>query len=217
FRWQPWYREMKNLLDANELGDPFTFYFQMRQGDGWGDDAYLARQPFFREYKRLLIYETGVHFIDTFRYLFGEITAVYANLRQLNPVIKGEDSGQVIFHHANGVVSIFDANRYNEAEAENTRYTFGTARLDGRKGHLEMDFDGDLRFKKLGKSAKKHPYTHTRNGFAGDCVFALQRHFVEQLKAGKPFENNGPDYLKTMKVVDAVYQSNLTKSLIMID
>ena len=32
----------------------------MRMGAGWGDDAYLARQRFFREYPRLVIDETGV-------------------------------------------------------------------------------------------------------------------------------------------------------------
>ena len=40
---------------------------------GGATDAYLARQPFFRDYPRLLIYETGVHFIDTFRFLLGEV------------------------------------------------------------------------------------------------------------------------------------------------
>ncbi len=217
FRWQPWYREIKKLLNGDVLGEPFTFYFQMRQGDGWGEDAYLARQPFFRDYERLLIYETGVHFIDTFRYLFGEITAVYAHLRQLNPVIKGEDSGQVIFHHASGVTSIFDANRYNEADADDTRYTFGTARLDGSKGHLVMDFDGNLQIKKLGRPSEPHLYEKTRAGFAGDCVYAIQRHFVDQLKSGGPFENSGPDYLKTMRIVDAVYESNQKRMLIQVD
>ena len=45
-------------------------------------NAYLDRQPFFRDYPRLLIYETGVHFIDTFRFLLGEVEEVYANLRR---------------------------------------------------------------------------------------------------------------------------------------
>ena len=42
-------------------------------GDGWGEDAYIPRQPYFRDYPRLLVYETGVHFIDTYRYHAGEI------------------------------------------------------------------------------------------------------------------------------------------------
>ena len=77
--------------------------FRLRTGDGWGEDAYLGRQPFFRDYPRLLVYETGVHFIDMFRFLFGEIETVSAHLRRLNPVIKGEDSGQIFLTFDNGV------------------------------------------------------------------------------------------------------------------
>jgi hypothetical protein len=39
------------------------------EGGRCGERAYLDRQPFFRDYPRLLIHETGVHFVDTFRYL----------------------------------------------------------------------------------------------------------------------------------------------------
>ena len=42
---------------------------------------------------RFLIHETGIHLIDVFRYLLGEITGVFARLRRINPVIKGEDAG----------------------------------------------------------------------------------------------------------------------------
>ena len=96
WRWQPWYREIKRLIENDDLGEVFSVYFRMRTGDGWPEDAYVERQPFFRNYPRLLIYETGVHFIDTFRYLLGEPETVYARLRRLNPDIVGEDSGQVI-------------------------------------------------------------------------------------------------------------------------
>ncbi|MFK7822392.1 MAG: Gfo/Idh/MocA family protein, partial [Planctomycetaceae bacterium] len=72
WRWQPWYREIKTLLTDGVIGDPWQIAFRCRMGDGWGDDAYLARQPFFRDYPRLFLFETGVHFLDTFRFLLGE-------------------------------------------------------------------------------------------------------------------------------------------------
>src|SRR5260370_18462965 len=94
-----------------------------RLGGGWGERAYLDRQPFFRAYPRLLIYETGVHFIDTFRYLLGEVTEVYARLRRLNSVISGEDAGQLFLGFATGPTAIWDANRYTEPEAPHPPYT----------------------------------------------------------------------------------------------
>ena len=139
FRWQPWYRAIKDVQSAGTIGEFTHVHFLMRMGDGWGEDAYLARQPFFRDYPRLLIYETGVHFIDTFRFLLGEVTGVVRTRRRLNPVIRGEDAGQLLLTFEYGATAIWDANRYNEVEADSPRFTFGELRIDATAGHLTMD------------------------------------------------------------------------------
>ena len=214
FRWQPWYREIKRLLVGGELGEPFSLYFCMRTGDGRGPDAYLARQPFFRDYPRLLVYETAIHWIDTFRFLLGEVQTVYARLRRLNPVIRGEDAGQLVFGFASGATAIFDANRYNENAAKNPRFTFGELRLDAAAGHLLLDTEGYLYRKPLGAPTVRHEYPFADVGFAGDSVYRLQRHFVEQFRAGAPFESSGEDYLQTVKVVEACYASAAQEQVI---
>jgi predicted dehydrogenase len=210
FRWQPWYREMRRLLDAGTLGELFSIAIRMRVGDGWQDDAYLARQPFFRTYPRLFCYETGVHFLDTFRYLGGEIATVYSRLQKRNAAIKGEDAAQIVCGFASGATAILDASRYNESDATDARYTFGTVRVDGSKGHLELDLEGHLTLKPLGQPSRRLDYPHTREGFAGDCVFAIQRHFVECMASGAPFENTGDDYLKSTALMEACYRSHAT-------
>jgi len=210
WRWQPWYREMKRQLDAGALGGLFSIAVRMRLGDGWPADAYLARQPFFRTYPRLLMYETGVHFLDTFRFLGGEITSIYARLQKRNPDIAGEDAGQVVCGFASGATAVLDASRFNEADTADARYTFGTVRLDGRQGHLELDLEGDLTLKPLGAPARRIDYPHERRGFAGDCVHALQQHFVDRLRDGAPFESTGEDYLRTTALVEACYRSQAT-------
>jgi D-apiose dehydrogenase len=207
FRWQPWYRVIKRIQTEEIIGDFTHLAFSMRMGDGWGDDAYLARQPFFREYPRLLVYETGVHFIDTFRFLLGDVVSVFARLRRLNPVIKGEDAGQVMLTFANGATAIWDANRYNEVEAEFPRFTFGSLRIDASRGHLTMGTDASIRIKPLGEPGRDWDYPRQNVNFAGDCVYFLQRHFVDCMLSGREFESNGLDYLKTIEVVEAVYAS----------
>lgn len=207
WRWQPWYREIKRLMNEDVLGEPFSLYFRMRPGDGWPEDAYLSRQPYFRDYPRLLIFETVVHFLDVFRFLFGEVATVYAQLQRRNPAIKGEDSGQIVLGFQNGVTAVFDGNRYNENEATNPFYTFGELRLDGRQGHLTLDAEGNMAFKPLGQPTTPHPYSHDPSQFGGGCVYHLQRHFVDCLLHNKPFESNGRDYLKTLQLVEAVYDS----------
>lgn len=207
WRWQPWYREMKRQLDAGAIGELFSISVRTRLGDGWPADAYLARQPYFRTYPRLLLYETGVHFLDTFRFLGGEITSVYARLQRRNPAIAGEDAGQIVCGFAGGATALLDASRYNEAETADPRYTFGTVRLDGRGGHLELDLEGNLTLKPLGEPAVRLEYAHERRGFAGDSVLALQRHFVDRMRDGSAFESSGEDYLRTTALVEACYRS----------
>jgi predicted dehydrogenase len=207
WRWQPWYRAIKGVQHGGLIGSFTHAHFLMRLGDGWGDDAYLARQPFFREYPRLLIYETGVHFIDTFRFLFGEVTTVFAHLRRLNPVIQGEDAGQLFLTFHSGATAIWDANRYNEVEAESPRYTFGQLRIDGTNGHLTLDTESTIRLKVLGQAAVDVVYHREKKNFAGDCVYFLQRHFVDCMLSNREFESTGDDYLKTIAVAEAAYQS----------
>ena len=217
FRWQPWYRAIKKVQKDGTIGAFTHANFLMRMGDGWGDDAYLARQPFFREYPRLLIYETGVHFIDTFRYLLGEVTSVIARVRRMNPVIRGEDTAQILLTLDSGATAIWDANRYNETEAESPRYTFGELRIDATHGHLSMDAESTIRIKRLGEPGRELRYERERKNFAGDCVYALQRHFVDCMLSGAEFESSGTDYLKTVRIVEAAYESAMTGQVVRID
>lgn len=213
FRFQPWHRELKRQFDAGAIGEVFSLCFRSRMGDGWGPDAYLPRQPYFRDYPRLLVYETGLHFIDTFRYLAGDITRVTAWLRKLNPVIQGEDCGLLVFDFASGAVGQWDANRYNEPACPlpEARYTFGEFLIEGGTGSLRLHLDGRITLKPLGRDETEIQYTHERRGFAGDCVFATQRHFIDRLRDGQPFETSGEDYLVTTAIQEAAYESALTK------
>ena len=207
FRFQPWHRQAKALLEKGAIGRLQNISCRTRLGDGWGADAYLARQPYFRDMPSLLVFETGVHFIDIYRYLAGEITEVYAKLRRLNPVIKGEDRALVCFDFASGATGLWDADRYHQGSAKDPRYTFGEFVLEGDAGTLKIDGDGNIFLRRLGEEERPYPYEHNHRGFAGDSVLATFNHFIDRLKDGRPFETNGEDYLRTLAVQDAVYVS----------
>tara|TARA_R110002094_G_scaffold52207_2_gene63577 strand:- start:1143 stop:1988 length:846 start_codon:yes stop_codon:yes gene_type:complete len=207
FRFQPWHREIKKIINEGEIGDLFSLNFRSRMGDGWGEDAYLSRQPYFRDYKKLLIYETGVHFIDTFRYHAGEIKSVYALLKRLNPVIKGEDSALMILNFENESHAVWDANRYNENNFRKLRYTFGEYLIDGSKGSIRLYSDGKITIQKLGEVEEIHDYIHNDIGFAGDCCYIFQRDFINKMISGESFETSGNSYLKTLQAQEAVYKS----------
>lgn len=213
FRFQPWYREIRRQIDAGAIGDRLhSISFQCRMGDGWQHDAYKERQPYFRDMPRLLIFETGVHFVDTFRYVAGEIDGVYASLRKLNPDIAGEDAGVVMFDFDSGATGIWDANRFNEAASADARFTFGEAIVEGNGGTIRLDCTGQLTLQPLGQPRQKIDYEFQRRGFAGDCVLATQQHFVDCLRTGQEFETSGRQYLKSLAVVEAIYESANSKT-----
>src|SRR5260221_2785553 len=159
FRFQPWHREIKRQLDVGAIGDKlFSLAFRSRMGDGWGENAYIPRQPYFRDYLRLLVFENGVHFIDTYRYLAGEIRRVTAWHRRLNPVIKGEDCALLVFEFASGALGQWDANRYNETTARNPRYTFGEFLVEGNAGSIRLYSDSRLMLQRLGEPEREIAY-----------------------------------------------------------
>lgn len=208
FRFQPWHREIKRLINEEVIGDRLhSIFFRCRTGDGWQQNAYLDRQPYFRSLPRLLVFETGVHFVDTFRHLGGEIDGVYASLRRLNPDITGEDAATILFEFSSGAEAIWDGNRFNESVSDDPRYTFGEAIVEGNRGTIRLYEDGRLTLQPLGEEEREHHYIHEKRGFGGDCVFTTQKHFIECLQNGNEFETSGREYFKTISIVEAVYQS----------
>ena len=212
FRFMPWFRECRRLIDAGHFGRLHSVSFRLRPGDGQGPRAYLDRQPYFQQMPQLLVRETAVHFIDTFRYLMGEVRAVTARLRRLNPVIKGEDSGLLIFEFDDDRTGLFDGNRLNDHVASSTRRTFGEMWLEGEAGVLRLDGDARLWFKPHGEPEAEHHYAATSNvhfngAFGGACT-ALQAHVLAHLQRGAPLENAAADYLRNLVVQAAAYQSH---------
>lgn len=94
----------------------------------------------------------------------------------------------MFFRFANGATAIWDANRYNAVECPSPRYSFGQMRIEVMDGHLRLDAESKIRLKPLGQPGVDVEYPHEVN-FAADCVYTLQRHFVECMESGAEFES----------------------------
>jgi predicted dehydrogenase len=207
-RFQPWYARLKTLIDEGAIGAPSQLAFRLRPGDGQGDQAYLDRQPYFRDMPRFLVHETGIHWIDTFRYLFGEVSAVYARLRRGNPVIAGEDAGMILFDFVNGRQGLFDANRLLDHAADNPRLTMGDMLIEGTGGSLSLDGFANIRLRRFGSDTwEEQDYAWCDENFGGDCVYRTNRHIVEHLVQGSPVVNSAADYLVNLHIEEAIYRS----------
>ncbi len=209
FRFQPWYQKIKTFLDKKLLGELYQVNFRMRPGDGQGKHAYVYRQPYFQKMERFLIHETAIHIIDVFRFLFGEIDSVFANLFKLNKYINGEDAGYVLFNFKNGIKGFLDGNRLSDHIAQDRRLTIGEMLIEGSNGALRLNGDGELYKRKFGSNKEvKINYKWDNKGFAGDSVFKCQRHILQHYLSGKDLYNSANDYLQNLKIEKYIYKSN---------
>lgn len=204
WRWQPWYRELRRLLEAGAFGTPHYLGFVMRTADGRGPAPYPV-QPYFRDMERFLLQETVVHFLDTFRYLLGEFASLSCRTARLNPVVRGEDACLLQVDFISGALGLIDANRISGPDP--SPVTIGTLRLEGDRAMARLDGDGRLWLTEYGSAEREHAFPTSNEGYKGDSVRALQQHLVDCLRAGTPAEPEAQAYLPTLAAVFAAYQS----------
>lgn len=204
WRWQPWYRIVKEKISNGSLGTPVTYTFRVRKRDGAGPEPYRT-QPYFREMPRLLLYETLVHHIDTARFLYGNIGSLFARLRRVNPVIQGEDQVLLVASHENGLNGIIDGNRFLDLAPESP--PLGDAQFEFENGAMRVAANGDVRLHAAGREEGLIWKNNVTVGYRGDSVRATSQHFVRALTKNEKLETSGRDYLLTVAAVEAGYRS----------
>ena len=167
--------------------------------------------------EKFLIHETGIHFIDLYRFFFGEIKSVTSILTRLNLNIKGEDHGIILFEFQKGIKGLFDANRLSDHIADDRRLTIGNMLIEGSKGSIKLDGYGHVFFRKFGTNYEKLiNYNWFNRGFAGDSVYNFQKYLIERLRSNKKIVNNIEDYIKNIEIEEAIYLSNERRKTIYI-
>jgi predicted dehydrogenase len=199
WRWQPWYRRIREILAEGGIGRPVFYRFHHRRRDGFGPAPY-PNQPYFKEMPRLILFETLVHFLDTARFLFGEIEEIYCQTSRLNPVIAGEDLAVMMLRHGSGLRGVIDGHRFAEPGEEGPAMC--EARIEGADGVVSLESSGAVW---LASGSVFDPAGIP--GYKGDSCRAAQQHFVDCLRSGAPFETDAREYLKTVAAVEAAYES----------
>ena len=193
-------RACRNVIDRGYLGEPVFASIDMRAIPHW--------MPWQERLGWVTLRIMSIHHLDTFRFLFGDPQAVYADLRRVNPVISGEDAGYILFDHPDGVRPMFDGNRSLDHNADNLRRTMGEARIEGTDGVLKLSGSGAVSLRKFGARDETlilEPDEH--DGFGGDCVHHLQSHVVAAMLGDAPLENTAQDYLRVIEIEEAAYAS----------
>jgi len=210
WRWQSHFMAIKQLLDSSRLGElvyakisakwNFTPRFQ---------DRASMTQPYFKDMDRLLLYEMGPHWIDTYKFLFGMPQGITAVTKRISPYIVGDDLGILVFHHEKmtGMLECswasleYADSPYTQPGGENLmEYVW----IEGTLAGLRLKIDGSIELVHRDGSIEKVPYnidpfqeSHNR----------LHQHFISHLETNEPFVTSGEEYLKVMEVIEAAYQT----------
>lgn len=213
FRWQAWYRKVKVVLASGVLGQPFFVKMEERVRATLprfeNPQAYLAEMP------RLILYEMGVHYLDTLRFLFDMPRQVTARLHHISPQVQGEDV-QVILLDFERLTGLIESSWVSvpipgiDIPADGSPALIARLEIDGPQGTLELGVDGVLN---LHTDAGSNTWRFPLDTEADGRRAALQ-HFIDCLRDGSPFETGGMDNLQTMALVWAGYRSAETHTAV---
>jgi D-apiose dehydrogenase len=198
WRWQPWYREALRLIQSGAIGSLHHLSFDWRTGDGNGTQPYAA-QPYFREMPRLIIFESLVHILDTFRCLGGELSIASCETRRVNPVIAGEDWAEITVRFADGATGFIHGDRHTGPVP--APVAMGSMIIEGERGTLRITSEGLIFLNET-----RLAFIPPTQGYKGDSVLATQRHLIDCMRSGETAESEGRGYLTTTNLVETAYQ-----------
>ena len=140
-----------------------------------------------------------------------EISKVYRLVRvNIIRAIKAEDGAVILLDHESGVTGVINGNRYLNPELPGP--AMGEAWLEGDENWIRIAANGDLYLANRAGRGNPPP----TEGYKGDSVRATQRHFIDCLKSGRPFETGVAEYLPTFAAVEAAYRSAESKKQVRI-
>ena len=209
WRWQPWYRAVRNLIDAGVIGQVTTITLVRHEADALSSPPF-PNQPYFVEMEPFLLIESAIHLIDVARFLGGSIEEVTCDMRRLSGATKDEDNVHVHLRHGDAAWSLIYSTRCSEPDIVDPMCDF--ARIEGRHGFIRLDRDGTMTDKPLYRPAFQHEYAMPTAGYRGDSVRMALQHFADCLSSSQPLETDGENYLnQVMRTVFAGYESAETR------
>jgi len=203
---------VKNLIDENILGELYSVHFncfwnrdeRYYNGKNWHGDKKLDGGTLFTQFS---------HFIDIMYWLFGDISNIYAKMRDFNHqhLTDFEDSGIVSFDFVNGGMGSlnFSTSVWNQnLESSMT--------IIAEKGSLKIG----------GQYMNEVSYCHIENyelpvleptnpgndygaykGSAQNHHYVIQN-VVDVLHGNKPITTNALEGMKVVDIIERIYQSN---------
>lgn len=201
YRFRPHYVMVKQWLDEGRIGE-VTHARMVVRSQGMvavGDTPpfLLNRQPYLKDFKRLLIFEVLIHHLDVMRTLLGPLEVVHAQVAKVNKALAGEDVAVISMRGRNDLTAVMDGNvsapGYGPMPADRLE-------IMGTQGTLVFDRD---RLFLVGADEPPMVFDLAKNYQA--CFTAAVREFVQGIRENRPFAIDRLDNLETLKLMEASY------------
>ena len=218
WRWLEPFQIIKNMLDENIAGAIQTVRYIHTD---WYSPRFSPEktlpQPFFRDMPKLLFFEMGVHWFDTWRFLFGEPKRLYAETKRISPYVQGEDTGLIVLGYDDffGYMDMSWATR-RSLEAEVTDQVLPDHKeqfiIEGDKATIKLYNNG--RIAVIDNNGAEKTYKELTELNYIESHKKLHAHFIDCLDNGTEFQTSGEDNLKTLKLVFGTYESSRQQQVI---
>jgi predicted dehydrogenase len=201
YRFRPHYMTVRGWIDEGLIGTVRHIAMSCR-GSGLcpreGAEPFLIeRQPYLKDFKRNLVFETMIHHLDVCRAIAGPLKVVAARLNRLATGLPGEDTASILMEGVDGLIATADgcicAPGYPELHGDRLEVigTTGTIIMDYNRVFLVGKEDEVVEVDLLGRYQ--------------ECFDTATLAFVEGIRNKTPFETDRQDNLKTLRLMESVY------------
>ena len=201
YRFRPHYVQVRQWLEQGRVGEithaRMTVRSQGMIAIGDTPAFLLNRQPYLKDFRRLLIFEVLIHHLDVMRVLLGPLEVVSAQVAKVNKSLAGEDIAVILMRGRGDLTAVMDGNisapGYGPMPVDRLEIT-------GTRGTLVFDRD---RLTMAGSDEPPVVFDLAKNYQA--CFSSAVREFVRGLRDDKPFAIDRLDNLETLKLMEACY------------
>jgi predicted dehydrogenase len=201
YRFRPHYVRVKQWLDDGRVGEILHARMAVRGQSMIEVDGVppflLNRQPYLKDFRRLLIFEVLIHNLDALRALLGPLEVVAAQVARVNKDLAGEDVAVILLRGRGGLSVVLDGNisapGYGPLPADRLE-------IVGSRGTLIYDRD---RLYMAGADEPPELFDLVKNYQV--CFSSAVREFVRGIRSGNPFPTDRKDNLETLRLMEASY------------
>jgi D-apiose dehydrogenase len=211
WRWQTPLRHVKELLAQGAVGTPFRCRIDTISGfDVFANQPYLKEQPAF------IVADMGCHLFDLARSYFGEAECIDCQTARARPDIRGEDVATALLTMNGGRTAVVVNLAFAGTPLERECFPQTLVFIEGDRGSVEVAPDFVVRVTTAaGTHARRvppprYPWADPDYAVVHASMVPCHGDVLRALRTGAPAETDAADYLKSMRLVFAAYESART-------